>query len=58
MGKGTRVNVICARDGRLPGTVGRAVVDSERCFLGVKFAYAGCDARDSFIVVVGHECFC
>ena len=57
MGKGTRVYVVCAGDGGLSGAVRRAMVDSKGFLLGVEFAYVGCDARDCFVVVVGHECF-
>ena len=58
MGKGTRVYVVCAGDAGLSGAVGGTMVDAKGFLLGVKLAYVGCDARDCFVVVVGHECFC
>ena len=58
MGEGTRVYVICAGDGGLSGAVRRTMVDSKGLLLGVKFAYVGSDARDCFVVAMGHECFC
>ena len=58
MGKGTRVYVICAGGVGSSGAVGRTMVDAKGFLLSVKLAYVGCYARDCFVVVVGHECFC